>query len=120
VAVNATLDPWIQASALLLESELALRAADFATSLAAAETAETAFVRLGRNRLVGTSLRVQAEALVGLQQRERAIQVMEAAIAAAKQGGSQRGLRDAYNAMYLLTGQFRFKTLARKTDILIE
>jgi tetratricopeptide (TPR) repeat protein len=119
-ARQATLDPWIQASALLLESELALRAADFASSLAAAETAETAFVRLGRNRLVGTSLRVQAEALVGLQQRERAIQVMEAAIAAAKQGGSQRGLRDAYNAMYLLTGQFRFKTLARKTDILIE
>jgi hypothetical protein len=85
----------------------------------AAETAEAAFVHLGRSRTVGTALRLQAQALLGLQERDRAIQVMGGAIAAAKQGGSLRGLRDAYNAMYMLTGRFPFKALARKTELVV-
>jgi hypothetical protein len=64
-ARRSTADPWLQASIALFESKLALCLRHFTASLAAAEAAETAFVRLRRDRIVATSSRVQAKHWLG-------------------------------------------------------
>lgn len=102
--------PWIQASVALFESQLHLSRRDFAGALSAAETAETGFVRVGRDRLVGAALRLQAEALVALGQVDRAKRVMEVAIDALNNAGSANAAKAASDSMFALTGDRRFKS----------
>jgi tetratricopeptide (TPR) repeat protein len=101
--------PWIQGCAALFESQLHLSRKRFTDALAAAETAETTFVRVGRERLVGPALRLQAEALVALGQVDRAKRVMDVAIDALNNAGSLSAVRAACDSMFALTGDRRFK-----------
>jgi tetratricopeptide (TPR) repeat protein len=106
---------WIQAYAALLEAQVQLANHRFDASLKASEAAETAFIRIDRERFIGPSLQLQAEALAALGETRRALRTMRLAVTKIEATGQHyRRLARAYLAMGSLTGDPVLKRKARK------
>jgi tetratricopeptide (TPR) repeat protein len=104
---------WIQAYAALLEAQVQLANQRFDASLKASEAAETAFIRLDRERFVGPSLQLQAEALAALGETRRALRTMRLAVTKIEATGQHyRRLARAYLAVGSLTGDSALKRKA--------
>lgn len=109
------MSPWIQAHAAMLEARVCLARGHFSAALLASESAESAFVRIGADRLVGPALLIQAESLVKLGERARALRTVEVAITRLRATGEHyRRLIRAYLVMSSLSGDVTLKWRARE------
>jgi tetratricopeptide (TPR) repeat protein len=113
--------PWIQAHAAMLEARVCLAGGHFSAALLASESAESAFVRIGADRLVGPALLIQAESLVKLGERARALRTVEVAIRRLRATGEHyRRLIRAYLVMSALSGDVSLKWKAREMQAALE
>jgi tetratricopeptide (TPR) repeat protein len=107
--------PWIRANADLLRAQTEFSNERFDLSLAASESAESSLIRIGRERLVGSALQLQAESLRALGDIERAVRTMRLAIERFQSTGQNyRRLIAAYLTMGSLTGDAKFNVKARR------
>jgi tetratricopeptide (TPR) repeat protein len=112
---SARMSPWIHANAELLKAKVEYKNRRFDVALKASEAAESAFVRMGRDRVVGPALQLQAEALAALGEKARAIRTMWLAIERLEVTGQHyRRLLGAYRTIGSLTGDARLKRKASK------
>jgi tetratricopeptide (TPR) repeat protein len=107
-------NPLAQASVDLITAKTRLAQRDYAAALEAAEAAEMGFRRLGQDRIVGTSLRLQAEALARLGQRERALTNIKLAIEALAGRSHPTRLAAAYRVLASLSGEAKYAAAARR------
>lgn len=107
-------NPLLQPVADLVSARIHFAQRRFADSLRAAEVAETGYIRVGRGRLAGVALRVQAESLAGLGQSELAARTMDMAIERFKAGSHPLRLAEAYQTMASITGQRRYLAAAQR------
>lgn len=114
----AALSPWISANVSLLKAQVEFIERRFDLSLMASEAAEAAFVRIGRERLVGPALQLQAESLAALGDAVRAVRTMRLAIERFQvTGQNYRRLIAAYLTMASLTGDPTFSARARRLRV---
>jgi tetratricopeptide (TPR) repeat protein len=117
----ASVSPWIRAHAELLEARVELAKCRFEISLRAAETAESTFIAIGRERFVGPCLQIQSASLAALGETERAIRTLHLATERFEGSGQHyQRLIAAYLAMASLTGDRRFEIKARKLRVTLE
>jgi tetratricopeptide (TPR) repeat protein len=111
----AHVSPLISAHEHLLRAQTEFTDRRFDLSLAASEAAEGSFTRIGRARLVGSALQLQAESLAALGETGRAIRTMRVAIEKLQMTGQNyRRLMAAYLTMGSLTGDPAFNAKARR------
>lgn len=95
----------LRASMLRTSARVNLATKQFAHALDDARLSEDRFAAIGKQRLVGVPLRLEAEALLGLGERRAALRAAESAISAlASTMGSQAALSDAYRVLGRVTG----------------
>lgn len=94
-------------------AKLYLAQRNYALALQTAENAESALTRMGKDRFVGVSLRLQAEALAGLGQRDRAVKTVQVAIQLLTGQGQRVGLAAAYGVLGRLSGNRKYLGIAR-------
>ena len=109
-AANASAQAWVGLS----RARLHLARGEFAPALEVAGAAEKAYASHGLSRYVGISLRMQAEALAGLRESERAERIAARAIDALKDSSHPRPLAAAYRVMARITGRRDYAVRARK------
>jgi tetratricopeptide (TPR) repeat protein/predicted DCC family thiol-disulfide oxidoreductase YuxK len=103
-----------QASAELARARVLLARREFAAALRFATAAEAAYAGIGQPRLMGTSLRMQAEALNALGERERALRAITAAVDLIKETSHPQRLATAYRVMARISGRQQYAIAARK------
>jgi hypothetical protein len=106
-------NPYVHAYGTLLAAKCYLAKNDLPNSLRCAEAAESAFVRVGKDRYLGLSLQIQALALAGLGQKQAAVRTMQLAIERQRVLNHPLRLAEAYRAMGAITGARRFELAAR-------
>lgn len=107
-------NPLAQASADFVAAKTQLALRDYASALEAAERAESSFRRLAQDRVVGTSLRLQAEALAALGQRKRALAAIKSAIEILAGRSHPARLAAAYRILAALSGKVSYAATARR------
>lgn len=118
---RAGLSAWIGAHMALYEAQIGLMERRYDASLKASEAAESAFMSLGNDRLVGPSLQLQAQALAALGETSRAVRTMRLAVRRLEATGHHyTRLIEAYLSMASLTGDSAFRQKARKTKATLE
>jgi hypothetical protein len=110
-------NPYVQAYGTLLAAKCHLAKNDLHNSLRCAEAAESAFVRIGKERYLGLSLQIQALALAGLDQKQAAVRTMQLAIDRQRALNHPFRLAEAYRAMAAITGARRFELAARNAEL---
>ncbi len=111
---RSLINPLARASVELLAAKTRLAQRDSVAALRAAQAAESGFRRLGQDRVVGTSLRLQAEALAQLGQRERALTNIKLAIEALAGKSHPTQLATAYRVLASLSGETKYAAAARR------
>lgn len=112
---STLVSPLISAHQQLLRGQTEFTDRRFDLSLAASEAAEGSFTRIGRARLVGSALQLQAESLAALGETGRAIRTMKLAIEKLQTTGpNYRRLIAAYLTMGSLTSDPTFSVKARR------
>lgn len=102
---------WAYAESVAATMHLAQR--DYALALRSAERAESTFMRFGKSRFVGESLGLQAEALVGLGQTERALKAVKLEIELLTGRTHPAELGKAYRILSRLPGNAKYAATAR-------
>jgi len=107
----------LQGSLLRTSSKVNLASRSFSCALDEARMAESRFAALGKTRLLGTPLRVQAEALLGLGERRAALRAALGAIAVLSETNTEVALGQAYGVLHKITGRhYRVPRLLRRSD----
>lgn len=89
----------LRAAMLRTCAKVAISLKEFEVGLGYARTAESMFAAQGKSRLVGTPLRLQAEALLGLGDRKAAYRAISGAIDALSSRSGSQVLRQAYGVL---------------------
>jgi hypothetical protein len=76
--------------------------------LETSRAAKSAYAALGKSRLVGTSLRLEAEALLGSGDRRAALATIRAAIEVLSSGSHRSALAGAYTVLGRISGNARY------------
>jgi len=87
---------------------------EFVPPLEAAGAAEALYASVGLGRYIGMTLQMQAEALAGLGESERARRTISQAIDVLKETSHPRPLAGAYRVMTRITGRRQYELAARK------
>jgi tetratricopeptide (TPR) repeat protein len=107
-------NPLAQASVDLVSAKTHLARGRYDAALRSAEAAELGFRRLAQDRVVGTTLRLQAEALEQLGEHERALTVIKLAIEALAGRNHPTRLAAAYRVLASLSGEAKYAVAARR------
>ncbi len=112
---RAVANPLTQGCVEFVAAKTALAQRNYALALRCSEAAESIFMRLGKGRFVGASLRRQTEALLGLGQRERALKTIKLEIELLTAGRSHpTRLVEAYRILSRLSGNAKYAATARR------
>ncbi len=103
--------PFLRASA---RTSIGVR--QFGDALEASRAAKSAYASLGKSRLVGTSLRLEAEALLGTGDRRAALATIRAAIEALSSGSHRSALAGAYKVLGRISGNARYHDTALRLN----
>jgi hypothetical protein len=87
---------------------------EFAPALGAAGAAEAIYASVGLGRYIGLALQLQAEALAGLGESERAQRTISRAIDVLKETSHPRPLANAYRVMARISGRRQYELAARR------
>ncbi len=110
----ATGNPLTLALVEMSRARIHLARREFAPALGAAGAAEAIYASVGLARYVGLTLQLQAEALAGLGELERAQQTISRAIDVLKETSHPRPLAAAYRLMARITGRRQYELAARQ------
>jgi len=105
---------YMSAHADFASAKIHLGARNYRPAAATAEAALDGFSRLGKHRLAGTALRLQAEALAGLGERSRAIHALRQSIERLEGLSHPLRLAAAYDLLGTLSNESRHLATARK------
>ena len=106
--------PLTHAQVEMAGARIHLARREFAPALGAADAAEATFARVGLGRYTGMALQMQAEALAGLGEAERAQRTIAHAIDVLKETSHPRPLAKAYRVMARITGRRQYEVAAQK------
>lgn len=107
-------DPLMQVHAELVTAKTHLAQRNYAIALRSAEAAESTFARSGRGVYAGNSLHLQAEALAGLGQKDRAIKTLRLAIEMLAGRSHPTKVGEAYHLLGKLSGETKYFVTARR------
>ncbi|HTA53456.1 MAG TPA: hypothetical protein VK755_01845 [Candidatus Acidoferrales bacterium] len=110
----ATSNPLTLALVEMSRARIHLARREFAPALGAAGAAEAIYAGVGLGRYVGLTLQLQAEALAGLGELDRAQQTISRAIDVLKETSHPRPLAAAYRVMARITGRRQYELAARQ------
>jgi|HubBroStandDraft_4_1064222.scaffolds.fasta_scaffold00003_253 hypothetical protein len=110
----STGNPLTQASQEMSRARLHLARQEFKPALEGARAGEAVYASIGLGRYVGLSLRIQAEALCGMEEPEAAQRTIAQAVDVLKDTSHPRPLASAYHVMARITGRSHYAGLARK------
>jgi tetratricopeptide (TPR) repeat protein len=106
--------PLTHARVEMARARIHLARREFAPALAARGAAEAVFATVGLGRYTGMALQMQAEALAGLGESERAQRTIAQAIDVLRGTSHPRPLAKAYRVMAIITGRPRYAVAARR------
>lgn len=106
--------PLRQAYAEFAAAKIHLAQNSYAEALRSAEAVESALTLLRKGRFLGASLRLQAEALAGLGQKERALKTIRLAVETLETSTQTAGLCAAYRVLARLSGNGKYAAMARR------
>lgn len=106
--------PLTQAQVEMARARIHLARREFAPAFGGAGAAEATFARVGLGRYTGMALQMQAEALAGLGESERAQRTIAQAIDVLKETSHPRPLAKAYRVMARITGRRQYEVAAQK------
>lgn len=107
-------NPFTHALVEMSRARICLARREFAPALAAAGAAEAVYASVGLRLYTGMTLQMQAEALAGLGESERAQRTMSRAIDVLNETSHPRPLAGAYRVMARITGRRQYEVAARK------
>ncbi|MFY9737673.1 MAG: hypothetical protein WAK11_01345 [Candidatus Cybelea sp.] len=110
----ATGGPLTNAQVAMTWARIHLARQKFEPALGAAGAAEATFAQVGLGRYTGMALQMQAEALAGLGESERAQRTIARAIDVLKETSHPRPLAKAYHVMARITGRRQYDVAAQK------
>jgi len=110
---SAAGSPVKQGHAKFVAAKLHLARRKYALALDYAEGAESTFALMHTDRFLGVSLRLQAEALEALGQKERALKTIKRAIEVSAVGDQPATLGTAYRVLSRLSGDTKYAAMAR-------
>jgi tetratricopeptide (TPR) repeat protein len=111
---NCSDGPFTHALVELSRARLHLARREFAPALEAAAAAETVYANVGLGRYVGLTLQIEAEALAGLGESDRARRTISQAVDVLKETSHPRPLARAYRVMARITGRRQYELAARE------
>jgi hypothetical protein len=114
LAACASANPLTQALVNMSRARVCLAHEEFAPALETAAAAETAYAHVGMARYIGLSRHLQAEALCGLGERERARSTIARAIDVLNETAHPYQLAQAYRLLARITGRPTYARTARR------
>jgi tetratricopeptide (TPR) repeat protein len=102
----------LRASMLRTSAHVNVATKQFASALDDARSAHQRFAALGKERLIGKPLRLEAQALLGLGERTAALRAISSAIDVQSAKNTKSALDDAYAVLGEITGRRRGGSIA--------
>jgi tetratricopeptide (TPR) repeat protein len=107
-------NPLSRALVEMSRARIHLARREYAPALGAAGASEAVYTSVGMGRYIGLTLQLQAEALAGLGESERAHRTISQAIEVLKETSHPRPLASAYRVMARITGRRKYELAARQ------